>query len=82
MFVWKHTRCITGYEYTEVSRETLGEIDELNGLPFVGFSVSRFSNGYIPVEGGQDVFSSYGGLWKHKSSRKVGSNVEDLRLQR
>jgi hypothetical protein len=66
---------LVGYDYIEQSRESLGVTDPLNGLPFVGFAVSRFSNGYIPVEGGQDVFSSYGGLWKHKSSRKVGSDV-------
>lgn len=66
---------ITDYDYNEKSRDPIGAegADALNGLPFVGFSVSRFSNGFIPVEGGQDVFSSYGGLWKHKSSRKVGS---------
>ena len=67
---------IYGYDYEETSRDALGaeDGDYLNGLPFVGFSVTRFSNGFIPVEGGQDVFSSYGGLFKHKSSRKVGSD--------
>ena len=64
----------TGWRYIDQSRNPLGTEDALNGLPFVGFAVSRFSNGFIPVEGGQDVFSSYGGLWKHKSSRKVGSD--------
>ena len=66
---------IIGYEYEERSRYSLGNGDEaLNGLPFVGFAVTRFSNGFIPVEDGQDVFSSYGGLFKHKSSRKPGSD--------
>ena len=67
---------IYGYDYEAASREPLGYMDPLNGLPFIGFAVTRFSNGFIPVEGGQDVFSSYGGLFKHKSSRKVGSNVD------
>jgi hypothetical protein len=75
---------IYGYTYKPASRLPLvGQPTEdvqrpapLNGLPFIGFAVTRFSNGFIPVEGGQDVFSSYGGLFKHKSSRKVGSNVE------
>jgi hypothetical protein len=63
------------YDYSEESREPIGSVDPLNGLPFIGFAVMRFSNGYIPVEGGQDVFSSYGGLFKHKSSRKVSSGI-------
>ena len=67
---------IIGYEYEERSRYPLGEDDPLNGLPFIGFSVTRFSNGFIPVEDGQDVFSSYGGLFKHKSSRKMGSDIQ------
>ena len=67
---------IVGYEYEERSRYPIGETDPLNGLPFIGFSVTRFSNGFIPVEGGQDVFSSYGGLFKHKSSRKMGSDFQ------
>jgi hypothetical protein len=65
-----------GFTYAASSRASLGDVDPLNGLPYVGFSVSRFSNGFIPGEaGGQDVFSSYGGLWKHKSSRKLGSDA-------
>jgi hypothetical protein len=67
----------TGWRYEENTRNPLGTGDNaLHGLPFIGFSVSRFSNGYIPAEeeGGQDVFSSYGALWKHKSSRKQGSS--------
>lgn len=63
---------IVDYDYNEASRASLGIDDPLNGLPFVGFAVARFSNGFIPVADGPDVFSSYGGLWKHKSSRKVG----------
>jgi hypothetical protein len=69
---------LAGYDYIERSRYSLGEGDmALNGLPFVGFAVSRFSNGFIPMEDGPDVFSSYGGLWKHKSSRKPGSDLPD-----
>ena len=51
--------------------------DPLNGLPFVGFAVTRFSNGFITPAGddAQTVFSSYGGLFKHKSSRKMGSDL-------
>jgi hypothetical protein len=75
---------VYGYDYEAASREPLvgsptamtPSPDALNGLPFIGFSVSRFANGFIPGEnGGQDVFSSYGSLFKHRSSRKVGSDV-------
>ncbi len=68
---------VYGYTYEPTSRYSLGAEDgqHLNGLPFVGFSVTRFSNGFIPGIDGQDVKSAYGGLFKHKSSRKVGSDV-------
>lgn len=67
---------VYGYTYVPTSRDPLGaeDGDYLNGLPFVGFSVSRYSNGYIPSASGQAVKSAYGGLFKHKSSRKVGSD--------
>jgi hypothetical protein len=66
---------LIGYDYEERSRYSVGDTDPLNGLPFVGFAVNRFANGFIEVEGEQTVFSSYGGLFKHKSSRKIGSDV-------
>jgi hypothetical protein len=64
---------VYGYDYETASRVPLGWVDPLNGLPFIGFSVSRYSNGFIQTEDG-NVFSSYGALYKHRSSRKVGSD--------
>jgi hypothetical protein len=64
---------LAGYTYAERSRWSIGSVDPLNGLPFVGFAATRFTNGFIPGEEG-NVLSAYGGLFKHKSSRKVGSD--------
>ena len=47
-------------------------IDGLEGLPFVGFSVQKFSNGFLGENA--NVLSSYGALFDHKSTRKLNSN--------
>ncbi len=46
-------------------------IDGLEGLPVVGFAVEKFSNGFLGDN--QDVLSAYGGLFSHKSTRKLSS---------
>jgi hypothetical protein len=67
---------VYGYDYKPASRESLGYTDPLNGLPFIGFSVSRFANEFsvINPDTGQAMQSAYGSLFKHRSSRKVGSD--------
>ena len=54
-----------------ISRDPLGD---LNGLPVAGFSVNRFSNSYLtnPITG-ERVLSTYGTLFSHKATRKMGS---------
>jgi hypothetical protein len=46
----------------------------LNGLPFAGFAVNRFSNGYLEDDEGNKVLSSYGSLFSHKATRKITSS--------
>lgn len=66
---------VYGYDYVTSTRASLGLTDPLNGLPFIGFSVSRFANNFAPSEDNPDGFASYGNLYKHRSSRKVGSDA-------
>lgn len=61
----------TGWAKIDLDSET--KLGELAGLPVTGFSVNRFTNGYLPSIHGQDVLSSYGALFKHKSSRRLSS---------
>ena len=53
-----------------LSRDPLGD---LNGLPVAGFSVNRFSNLYLEAPDGTQVLSTYGTLFSHKATRKMGS---------
>jgi len=52
------------------SRADLGG---LNGLPVLGFAVETFKNGFLG-EGGNTI-GNYGGIYKHKSTRKMGSDA-------
>jgi hypothetical protein len=54
------------------SRASLGD---LNGLPVLGFAVSRFSNDYLSNVAGDKVLSAYGALFNHRATRKVGSDA-------
>jgi hypothetical protein len=54
----------------EYSRADLGG---LNGLPVTGFAVQTFKNGFLG-EGGTTI-GNYGGIYKHKSTRKLGSDA-------
>ena len=52
------------------SRADLGG---LNGLPVAGFAVQTFQNGFLG-EGG-NTLGNYGGIYKHKATRKLGSDA-------
>jgi hypothetical protein len=52
------------------SRADLGG---LNGLPVTGFAVQTFQNGFLG-EGGATI-GNYGGIYKHKATRKQGSDA-------
>lgn len=54
----------------QYSRADLGG---LNGLPVTGFAVQHFLNGFLG-EGGNTV-GNYGGIYSHKSTRKLGSDA-------
>jgi hypothetical protein len=54
----------------QFSRADLGG---LNGLPVTGFAVQTFQNGFLG-EGGNTI-GNYGGIYKHKSTRKLGSDA-------
>jgi len=41
------------------------------GLPFIGFSVSRFSNGTIVNDEGVEVLSNYAGSIEHRGTRRI-----------
>ena len=60
---------ISGIE-EDFSRADLGG---LNGLPVVGFAVQTFQNGFLG-EGGATI-GNYGGIYKHKATRKQGSDA-------
>jgi len=55
------------------SRASLGN---LNGLPVTGFAVETFQNGFLG-EGGNTI-GNYGGIYKHKATRKPGSDAGTL----
>jgi len=55
------------------SRASLGD---LNGLPVTGFAVQTFENGFLG-EGG-DTIGNYGGIYKHKATKKPGSDAGSL----
>jgi len=57
-----------GTGYDAKSRMPVGQLE---GLPVVGFSVQRFSNQFSGPNGG--TASLYGGLFDHRSSRKISS---------
>jgi hypothetical protein len=57
----------------DASRDGIGGLE---GLPVIGFSISKFSNGYLSTDAGDTVLANYGGIFKHKATRKLGSNVE------
>jgi len=40
------------------------------GLPVIGFWAQRFTNGFVPTDGGQDVIANYAGSYDHKGSRR------------
>jgi len=54
----------------EYSRADLGG---LNGLPVAGFAVQTFKNGFLG-QGGNTI-GNYGGIYKHKATRKQGSDA-------
>jgi hypothetical protein len=54
------------------SRDGLGGLE---GLPVVGFSISRFSNGFLTNDVGDNVLANYGGIFRHKATRKISSDV-------
>ncbi len=49
------------------------DLGGLNGLPVAGFAVETFKNGFIG-EGGNTI-GNYGGIYKHKATRKQGSDA-------
>ena len=51
---------------------TRGDLGGLNGLPVTGFAVETFKNGFIGE--GNATLGNYGGLYTHKSTRKLGSD--------
>ena len=53
----------------DLSRFDLGG---LNGLPVAGFAVSTFQNGFLGAGG--NTIGNYGGIYKHKGTRKLGSD--------
>jgi len=53
------------------SRADLGN---LNGLPVLGFAVETFVNGFLGTEAPYTI-GNYGGLYKHKGTRKIGSDA-------
>ena len=57
-----------GIGYDAESRTPVGQLE---GLPVVGFSVQRFSNQFSGPNG--DTSTLYGGLFEHRSSRKISS---------
>ena len=61
---------VSGGGLDVISRDPLGD---LNGLPVAGFSVNRFSNLYLEAPDGTRVLSTYGTLFSHKATRKMGS---------
>jgi hypothetical protein len=52
------------------SRADLGG---LNGLPVAGFAVETFKNGFLGE--GNNTLGNYGGIYKHKATRKLGSDA-------
>jgi len=56
-----------GVGYDELSRDPVGNLE---GLPVIGFAVQRFSNA---MSGAGGTPSMYGGLFTHRSSRKISS---------
>jgi hypothetical protein len=50
-----------------------GSLGDLNGLPVVGFAAQTFKNGFLG-EGGATI-GNYGGIYKHKATRKLGSDA-------
>ena len=51
---------------------TRADLGGLNGLPVTGFAVQTFKNGFLG-EGGATI-GNYGGIYKHKATRKLGSD--------
>jgi hypothetical protein len=51
---------------------TRGDLGGLNGLPVTGFAVETFKNGFIGE--GNATIGNYGGIYTHKSTRKLGSD--------
>ncbi len=58
-----------GAGYDELSRDPVGQLE---GLPVIGFAVQRFRNN-MSGSAGETFVSAYGGLFTHKTSRKIGS---------
>jgi hypothetical protein len=47
----------------------------MDGLPVTGFAVQRFENNFLGD--GSDVLANYGGVFKHKATRRLGSGATD-----
>jgi len=58
-----------GVTHVEKSRDAVGQLE---GLPVIGFAVQRFRNNMSGSDG-ENFVSAYGGLFTHKTSRKIGS---------
>lgn len=58
------------------SRDELGG---LQGLPVTGFAVERFQNSFLGD--GADVLANYGGIFQHKSTRKLGSSLQQVLIK-
>ncbi len=64
---WAHVDLVGGatapiHQLTAVGGQTF------NGLPVVGFAVSTFYNGAIPLPAGGTLQSAYAGAYKHKTT--------------
>jgi len=48
-------------------------LDSLAGLPVTGFAVQTFANGTLQDGDGNNVMSSYGGIYQHKGTRLLST---------
>lgn len=56
----------------DLSRDELGGLE---GLPVTGFAVQSFENGFLGDET-QVILASYGAIFQHKATRKLGSLID------
>ena len=67
---YPHDANLDGIIDDEEALFSRADLGGLNGLPVTGFGVQTFQNGFLG-EGGNTI-GNYGGIYKHKSTRKLG----------